>query len=107
MIIFGSFLFILSFYFVILIKNHVKIMKDIRIYFDNLKRLKNLKDNDIPLEELLNNISSSGSKLIFKSLIIIIPYILNYLIFSYFGIPFFLNILFASIPYLYFLRNND
>ena len=107
MIIFGSFLFILSFYFVNLIKNQVKIIKDIKIYLDNLKRIKNIKDNNMPLEEILNNISSSGIKLILKSFIIIIPYILNYLIFSYFGIPFLLNILFASAPYLYFFLKHD
>ena len=82
-------------------------MKDFKIYLDNLKIVKNIKNSEIPLEEVLNNISSSGSKLIFKSLIFIIPYILNYLIFSYFGMPFLLNIVFASVPYLYFLLKHD
>ncbi len=101
-IIFGLLLFIFSFYFVNLIQNNLNIMKDIKIYINNLNRLKKIKDNKSPLEELLNNISSSGSKLIFKSFILIIPYIFNYLIFAYLGIPLLLSIIFASIPYLYF-----
>ena len=103
MSIIGLIIFLSTFYFVQLIETKIKIKEEFKIYIKNLNKLKYLKANKLPLEEIFDNISSSGTKLIIKIFIFIIPYITNLVIFKFSGLAYIFSTLLASIPYLYFL----
>ena len=103
MIIFALILFLITFYLIKIIKKRIKLKKFFKAYIQSLNKLKNFKENNIPLENILNDISFSGTKLILRILIIFIPYLANYFIFSFLGLSFIIVILLASIPYLYFI----
>lgn len=73
-------------------------------YLNNLKKLKNISEYKNP-NKILNGLSRSGLKLIFKIFILILPYLIFYFVLlNFFEYPSLFSILIPAIPYIFLIK---
>ena len=99
--------FSISFYFLRIIKNKIRIKKQFDIYFSSLKDFEIAIDKPNETKIILDKISINGFKLITFALILLVPYLFCSI--TLFGLlkNYPLTIIFSCIPYLsYFNYQN-
>ena len=94
--------FLISSYFLKILKNKIKIKKQFDIYISSLKKLKVESNNSDETKIILDKISISGSKLIVYIVILLVPYLFCFL--ALFGLlkNYPLSIIISCLPYFYF-----
>lgn len=94
--------FLISLYYLKILKKKIRIKKQFDIYLSSLTKLKVASNNSDETKIILDKISISGIKLIVYILVLLVPYLFCFL--TLFGLlknyPF--SIIFSCLPYFYY-----
>ena len=101
-IVYSLIIFLISLYYLKILKNKIRIKKQFDIYLSSLKKLKVASNNSDETKIILDKISLSGIKLIGYILVLLVPYLFCFL--TFFGLlknyPF--SIIISCLPYFYY-----
>ena len=100
--------FSISFYFLRILINKIRIKKQFDIYLYSLNKLKFLFDKSNDTKIILDKISINGIKLIMYCSVLLIPYLLCYFILIFLLDNYPLSIIISCLPYFsYFIVKNE